>query len=96
MAHAQSASIGFMSTPVYFPVEMRKIPNRTNISPGSQVSAVAAQLTLSSATSAFFQIQATGAGGYVLNRLDAYSNDPGNRDYREWSTRSLRCTNSYH
>jgi hypothetical protein len=73
MAQAQSASIGFMSTPVYFPVEMRAIPTRTNISPGSQVSAVASALTPSSATSAYFQIQATVSGGYILNRLDAYS-----------------------
>jgi hypothetical protein len=73
MAQAQSAGIGFMSTPVYFPVEMRAIPTRTNISLGSLVSAVGAALIPSSTTAAYFQIQATGANGYVLNRLDAYS-----------------------
>jgi hypothetical protein len=73
IAHAQSAGIGYMITPVYFPVEMRAIPTRTNISPGSQVSATAQVLTPSNATAAYFQIQATGNGGYILNRLDAYS-----------------------
>jgi hypothetical protein len=73
MAHAQSAGIGFMSTPVYFPVEMRAIPNAANVSPGSAVSASATALIVSNQTSAYFQIQATGSGGYVLNRLDAYS-----------------------
>ena len=73
MAHAQSPVVGFMSTPVYFPVEMRVVPTRTNISPGSIATAAAISLTPSSTTSAWFQIQATGAGGYVLNRLDAYS-----------------------
>jgi len=73
MAHAQSPSVGNMITPVYFPVAMRAIPTRTNISSGSSVSATAIALIVSNEQAAYFQIQATGAGGYVLNRLDAYS-----------------------
>ena len=72
-AHAQSAAIGFAITPVYFPVEMRAVPNAANVIPGNAVSAFTNALTVNTKASAYFQIQATGAGGYVLGRLDAYS-----------------------
>jgi hypothetical protein len=74
MAHAESvASGGYMIVPVYFPVEMRAVPNNSNISAGSQVGATANSLIPANKTSAYFQIYASTANGYVLARLDAYS-----------------------
>ena len=73
IACAQSASTGTMLTPVYFPVEMRATPTTTNVLAGTSSTASALTINPRNTTSAYFQISATGAGGYVLDRLDAYS-----------------------
>ena len=73
MAHAQSASTGTMSTPVYFPVEMRATPTQANVSAGTSTAASALAISPRSTTSAYLQISATGAAGFVIDRIDAYS-----------------------
>ena len=73
MACAQSASTGIMLTPVYFPVEMRATPTSTNVSAGASATASAVAINPRNTTLAYFQISVTGAGGYVIDRLDAYS-----------------------
>jgi hypothetical protein len=72
-AHAQSPAIGFTIVPIYFPVAMRATPTTANIALGSSADAVAFALTVTDPASAYFQIQATVADGYVINRIDAYS-----------------------
>jgi hypothetical protein len=72
-AHAQGPVVGVMTTPIYFPVSMRATPTRTNISAGGTNGANSPVITVLNSSSARFQINITLNGGYVVDRVDAYS-----------------------
>lgn len=72
--YAQVPTAGNIITPWYAPVQMRHhVPTATKISGGDVLDATISQFTVgnrpNSATSGFFQIHATLAGGYVINAV---------------------------
>ena len=72
-AHAQGPVPGAMTTPIYFPVSMRATPTRTNVSAGSSNGVDSTIITVFDNSSARCQISITLNGGFVVNRVDAYS-----------------------
>ena len=73
VAHAQGPVPGAMSTPIYFPVEMRATPTRNNVSAGSSAGVSSSVISLFDKSAARFQIDITLNGGFVVNRVDSYS-----------------------
>jgi hypothetical protein len=66
---ARAASVGFMITPYYLPVKMRATPTLTQISAGSANLASIQSVSSAYDTGGYFQIDVTGANGYVLNAI---------------------------
>jgi len=70
----QSASVGYAIGSFYFPVTMRIVPSSTNISAGSQNSAtVNSGFGAPTNNGGYFQILSSGAGGYVVAYVIAFS-----------------------
>ena len=67
--HAQSASTGFVLTPWYTPVTMRKTPAVTVTAAGTAANAVAASDSPTNANGGYFQMQALAANGSVADRI---------------------------
>jgi hypothetical protein len=72
--HIQVPAVSTMSVPIIFPVQMRTPPVRSLVSAGTVSSATvtndAAGLTQEGF---YFQVQATVAGGFAVDRRDAFS-----------------------
>ena len=66
---AQTPATQFMITPFYYPVQMRAIPTLTQISAGNASSATINSVVADSTSGGYFQINASAAGGYVLNAI---------------------------
>jgi hypothetical protein len=66
---ARAASVGFMVTPYYLPVKMRATPTLTQISAGNSNLASIQGLVSEYDTGGYFQINVTGANGFVLSAI---------------------------
>jgi len=66
---ARSASAGFVVTPYYLPVKMRATPTLIQISAGTANLASIQSTSSAYDTGGYFQINVTGANGYVLNAI---------------------------
>ena len=66
---ARAASVGFMVTPYYLPVKMRATPTLTQISAGTANLASIESILSVYDTGGYFQINVTGANGFVLSAI---------------------------
>lgn len=70
---AQANQAGNYLTPFYFPVLMRATPTAVNLSAGSSSNATVSTDGARDNGGGYFQINATAAGGFVINRRTFYT-----------------------
>jgi len=64
--------VGNIAVPTAFPVPMRATPTTVNVNVGAVVSATPS-VQVTNNRGGYFQIAASVAGGYIVNRIDAYN-----------------------